>query len=354
MHSLERVLSEILKIDDLSKHYVVGSRLFGQSKHVRAVDSVSFSIRRGEIVGLVGESGSGKTTLGRAILRLIEPTEGSITFEGRDVTNASYREMRSIRQRMQIIFQDPYASLNPKRSVGLQICDAFSIHGLYEKSERIDRVVNLLERVGLSSNHFNRYPHEFSGGQRQRIGIARALALEPSFVVADEAVSALDVSVQAQVVNLLLDLQRDLDLTILFITHDLSLVEYICDRVLVMYMGKIVESGSVAEVYGAPAHPYTRALLAAVPVPDPSRKVIGDVSLKGELPSPIALPSGCAFRTRCAFAKDECKSAVPALRTLDGGHSAACFRAEEVIQNVEVQKRPRAITEKNDGLEANR
>jgi len=348
------VLSEILKIDDLSKHYVVGSRLFGQSKHVRAVDSVSFSIRRGEIVGLVGESGSGKTTLGRAILRLIEPTEGSITFEGRDVTNASYREMRSIRQRMQIIFQDPYASLNPKRSVGLQICDAFSIHGLYEKSERIDRVVNLLERVGLSSNHFNRYPHEFSGGQRQRIGIARALALEPSFVVADEAVSALDVSVQAQVVNLLLDLQRDLDLTILFITHDLSLVEYICDRVLVMYMGKIVESGSVAEVYGAPAHPYTRALLAAVPVPDPSRKVIGDVSLKGELPSPIALPSGCAFRTRCAFAKDECKSAVPALRTLDGGHSAACFRAEEVIQNVEVQKRPRAITEKNDGLEANR
>ncbi len=325
-------MNEILKVEGLSKHYAVGSRWFGQRKVVRAVDSVDFSIARGEIVALVGESGSGKTTLGRAALRLVEPTSGNVTFEGKSILGASQREMRSIRRRMQIIFQDPYASLNPRQSVGSQISDTFAIHNLYSESERSDRVVNLFERVGLNRSQINRYPHEFSGGQRQRIGIARALALEPSFIVADEAVSALDVSVQAQVVNLLLDLQRDLDLTLLFVTHDLSLVEYICDRVLVMYMGKIVESGPVEQVYASPAHPYTRALLAAVPVPDPTRKIISDGSLKGDLPSPIELPSGCAFRTRCTFAKTECSREVPLLRAIGERHEAACFFAGDVMK----------------------
>jgi len=327
------MLNEILKVEGLSKQYAIGSRWFGQRKHVHAVDSVSFGIARSEIVGLVGESGSGKTTLGRTLLRLVEPTSGRITFEGKDIAEASSREMRSIRQRMQIIFQDPYASLNPRRSVGSQIYDAFAIHNLYNKRERIDRVVNLLERVGLNNSQYDRLPYEFSGGQRQRIGIARALALEPSFVVADEAVSALDVSVQAQVVNLLLDLQRDLGLTILFITHDLSLVEHVCDRVLVMYMGKIVESGTVQQVYSNPGHPYARALLASVPVPDPSRKNLGVVSLRGELPSPMALPSGCSFRTRCSFATEQCKREIPPLRAVQDGHNVACFFSEEVMKS---------------------
>jgi oligopeptide/dipeptide ABC transporter ATP-binding protein len=322
------VLSDILKIEDLSKLYPVGSNWLGRRKHVCALDSVSFTVRSGEIVGLVGESGSGKTTLGRTVLRLIEPTQGRIFFEGEDITQLSQRQMRPIRRRMQIIFQDPYASLNPKRSVGNQILDAFAIHRLYSRSERIEKAVHLLERVGLNSNQFNRFPHEFSGGQRQRIGIARALALEPSLVVADEAVSALDVSVQAQIVNILLDLQRDMNLTLLFITHDLGLVEYICDRVVVLYMGRVVETGTVEQLYGAPSHPYTRALLEAVPVPDPARKSEMSFGLRGELPSPVSLPSGCAFRTRCPFAKDECAKAVPPLRTLKNGHAAACFFAD--------------------------
>jgi oligopeptide/dipeptide ABC transporter ATP-binding protein len=324
------MLNEILKIEGLSKRYPMRTGWFGERKYVCAVDSVSFSVERGEMVGLVGESGSGKTTLGRAVLRLIEPTEGKITFEGKDITTASHREMRSIRRRMQIVFQDPYASLDPKRSVGMQIYDAFSIHGLHLRSERKEKALHLLERVGLSANQFDRFPHEFSGGQRQRIGIARALALEPSLIVADEAVSALDVSVQAQVINLLLDLQRDLDLTMLFITHDLGLVECICDRVLVMYMGRIVEGGTVEEIYNSPAHPYTCALLAAVPTPDPSRRDAVEPPLRGDLPSPISLPSGCSFRTRCAFAKEECEKKVPPLRQLENGHEVACFYAEEI------------------------
>ncbi|MEM5439389.1 ABC transporter ATP-binding protein [Paraburkholderia diazotrophica] len=326
-------MNEILKVEGLSKHYAVGSRWFGHGRRVHAVDAVSFEIFRGEIVGLVGESGSGKTTLGRTLLRLVEPTSGKITFEGKDITDAPGRAMRAIRQRMQIIFQDPYASLNPRQCVGSQICEAYAIHNLFDKRERAERAVKLLERVGLNRSQFDRFPHEFSGGQRQRIGIARALALEPSFIVADEAVSALDVSVQAQVVNLLLDLQRDLGLTILFITHDLSLVEYICDRVIVMYMGKIVESGAVAQVYGRPAHPYTRALLASVPIPDPTRKTVGEALLKGELPTPMSLSPGCAFRRRCPYATEECTRDVPPLRAVREGHSAACFFAERIMDS---------------------
>ncbi|WP_377805755.1 ATP-binding cassette domain-containing protein [Azospirillum sp. A29] len=265
-------MNPLLTVRDLRKDYTLSQGLFRKPTTLHAVDGVSFELNRGEVMGLVGESGSGKTTVGRSILRLVEPTSGTVIFDGTDVTRASGATLKELRRKMQIIFQDPYGSLDPRRTVGAQIEVAFRIHRLHTPQEQRRRAERLLDRVGLPRSAYDRYPHEFSGGQRQRIGIARALALEPKLIVADESVSALDVSVQAQVVNLLLDLRDELDLTLLFISHDLALIEYICDRVLVMYRGSIVESGSAHDIYRNPQHAYTQALLAAIPIPDPSAR----------------------------------------------------------------------------------
>jgi len=295
-------------------------------KTVKAVEDVSFAIRTGEVVGLVGESGSGKTTVGRSILRLVEPTSGSVHFDGIDITQLSAAAMRSRRKDMQIIFQDPYASLNPRMTIGAIIGQALDIHRLALGNERDARVVELLQRVGLSADHRRRYPHEFSGGQRQRIGIARALAVGPRFIVADEPVSALDVSIQAQVINLLKDLQAELGLTVLFIAHDLGVVEYISDRVIVMYLGRIMEMAPADSLYRNPRHPYTQALLAAIPVPDPTVRR-PPLRLHGELPSPINPPSGCVFRTRCPVATGECAERVPPLEEVSPQHFRACINS---------------------------
>jgi oligopeptide transport system ATP-binding protein len=292
---------------------------------VRAVDGVSFAIGRGEILGLVGESGSGKTTVGRALLRLIEPSAGRVRFDGVDLTALPPAELRKLRRRMQIIFQDPFASLNPRLRVGRIVGEAFDIHDLHRGDARAEAVASLLRRVGLSADAMGRWPHEFSGGQRQRIGIARALAAGPSFIVADEPVSALDVSVQAQVIGLLQDLRRDLGLTMLFISHDLAVVELLADRVAVMYLGRIVELAPKRRLYRAPRHPYTEALLSAAPVPDPAAKR-ERIILGGELPSPAAPPSGCVFRTRCRYALADCARIVPPLVEVAPGHLKACIR----------------------------
>jgi oligopeptide/dipeptide ABC transporter ATP-binding protein len=313
----------LLKVEGLTKHFP------GRSGVVKAVEGVSFEIRRGTIVGLVGESGSGKTTAGRCTLRLIEPSAGRIVFDGVDLRTLSSREMRGYRRRMQIVFQDPYSSLNPRLRVDDIIGEAIDTHGLARGAARRDRITALLAQVGLEPSSGRRFPHEFSGGQRQRIGIARALAVEPEFIVADEPVSALDVSVQAQVLNLIQDLQQSLGLTMLFIAHDLSVVEYLCDRVVVMYLGRIMEQGSSRRIYAAPRHPYTRALLSAVPVPDPhaiKRRVV----LQGDIPSPINPPSGCVFRTRCPFAIGPCAEMVPPLEAIASDHSVACIRHAEL------------------------
>jgi peptide/nickel transport system ATP-binding protein len=305
----------LLEVQNLRKHFA----------KVKAVDDVSFNIRPGEVVGLVGESGSGKTTVGRSILRLIEPTSGSVKFNGVEVTKLSSKVMRSYRKDMQIIFQDPFASLNPRKTVAHIVGGALDIHSLATGKARQPRIVELLERVGLSAGQMTRYPHEFSGGQRQRIGIARALAVNPRLLIADEPVSALDVSIQAQVINLLQDLQRELGLALLFIAHDLSVVEYISDRVIVMYLGRIMEIASSRELYTNPRHPYTEALLSAVPVPDPTvaRKPI---ILEGDIPSPLNPPSGCVFRTRCPIAGVECATTVPKLEQVSPGHFKACIK----------------------------
>ena len=310
----------------LAKYFPVrGGLLRRIVGHVKAVDEVSFTLAGGEAVGLVGESGSGKTTVGRTLLRLTEPTRGEVRFDGVDVTKLSKPDLRRYRRRMQIIFQDPYASLDPRMRVRDTIGEALEIHGLAAGSAKLDRIAELLRRVGLEPEHMRRYPHEFSGGQRQRIGIARALAVDPEFVVADEPVSALDVSIQAQVMNLLRDLQDDLDLTMLFIAHDLSVVEYVSNRVIVMYLGRIMEVAPVAELYRHPQHPYTEALLSAAPVPDPTIER-DRIILEGDVPSPINPPSGCVFRTRCPYAAPDCAAVVPELRAVGPGHAKACIR----------------------------
>jgi len=312
----------LLSVQGLTKQFQT------RSGTVRAVDGVSFDVRRGTIVGLVGESGSGKTTAGRCTLRLVEPNEGRIIFDGVDLRTLPEREMRAYRSRLQIIFQDPYSSLNPRLRIDQIIGEALDIHRPVKGGARRDRIAELLERVGLNPDAARRFPHEFSGGQRQRIGIARALAVEPDFIVADEPVSALDVSVQAQVLNLIQDLQQSFGLTMLFIAHDLSVVEYLCDEVVVMYLGRVMERGPSREIYAMPRHPYTQALLSAAPIPDPaaSRQRI---VLKGDIPSPMNPPSGCVFRTRCRYAVEACAEIVPPLEDVGSNHHVACIRQDD-------------------------
>ncbi|MGB7925298.1 MAG: dipeptide ABC transporter ATP-binding protein [Pyrinomonadaceae bacterium] len=312
---------ELVRVRALVKHFPVE----GSDDVVRAVDGVTFGIMQGETLGLVGESGCGKSTVGRCVLRLIEPTTGEVVFEGRDVISMKGEELRRLRREMQIIFQDPYASLNPRLSVGEIVGEPLKIHGLGKGEERRARVAELLRKVGLDPDYMKRYPHEFSGGQRQRIGIARALALNPKLIVADEPVSALDVSVQAQVVNLLQDLQAEFGLTYLFISHGLAVVEHISTRVAVMYLGRIVEVANSLELYAQPLHPYTQALLSAIPIPDPKRKR-DRIILSGDVPTPINPPSGCRFRTRCPAAISRCAEVDPDLREISPGHTVACIR----------------------------
>jgi oligopeptide transport system ATP-binding protein len=315
-----------LEVRGLKKYFPIKrgvmSRVVG---NVKAVDSITFSIREGETMGMVGESGCGKTTAGRTILRLLEPTEGDVFFEGTNVFAVHRKDLLHIRRNMQIIFQDPYSSLNPRMTVGGMLTEILKFHKLTSSAaDTRDRVAYLLDVVGLSPQHASRYPHEFSGGQRQRIGVARALCVEPKFIVCDEPVSALDVSIQAQILNLLQDLQQKFNLTYLFIAHDLSVVEYISDRVAVMYLGKVVEITKSEELYKNPLHPYTRALLSAVPVPDPDFK-LSRIVLTGDVPSPAAVPSGCPFHPRCFMAKDICKETIPELADKGSGHYVSCL-----------------------------
>ena len=320
----------LLEVRDLTKHFPIRrgllSRTVGQ---VRAVDGVSFSIRPGEVLGLVGESGCGKTTTGRCILRLIEPTSGSVRFDGREVTALGRRELRALRREMQIVFQDPYSSLNPRLTVGGMLGEALAIHRLARGAAARARIAELLTLVGLSPDHARRYPHEFSGGQRQRIGVARALSVNPRLIVADEPVSALDVSIQAQIINLLRELQRRMNLTYLFVAHDLSVVEFISDRVAVMYLGRIVEMAPRAELYRRPLHPYTVSLLSAIPVLDPERRR-ARVVLKGDVPSPAKPPSGCRFHPRCFMAREVCSREDPPLTEVTPGHWSACHFASDL------------------------
>ena len=319
---------KLLEVQHLQQYFPVSGGIF-KTNYVQAVDDVSFYINKGETFGLVGESGCGKTTTGRTVLRLYEPTGGKIIYDGVDVTNIDFAPYR---KKMQIVFQDPYASLDARMTVGDIVGEPIDIHGLASnRKERNDRILSLLERVGLNSEHANRYPHEFSGGQRQRIGIARALAVNPEFIVCDEPISALDVSIQAQVVNMFEDLQQELGLTYLFIAHDLAIVKHISNRIGVMYLGKLVEMADSDTLYDHPIHPYTQSLLSAIPIPDPkASRMKKRIVLQGDVPSPLNPPSGCRFRTRCPYATEQCAAEVPEFKEYKTGHFAACHRIGQI------------------------
>lgn len=317
----------LLKVENLVKSFPIHGGLFSREiASVKAVQDISFEIKKGETLGLVGESGCGKSTLGRCIVRLHDTTSGKIIYNGKDITHIEGDELREIRKKIQIIFQDPYASLNPRMTIGAILEEPLIIHNLFDSvKDRQDRIRELIDLVGLRPEHLNRYPHEFSGGQRQRVGIARALAVNPELIVCDEPVSALDVSIQAQVINLLMELQQKLGLTYVFIAHDLKVVEHVSNRVAVMYLGKIVEMADAEELYKNPKHPYTKALLSAIPVPDPRRKE-ERIILTGDVPSPINPPSGCHFHPRCPSAGPECKTQTPVLQTTGNNHIASCLK----------------------------
>lgn len=313
----------MLEVVGLKKYFPVGGGMLKKPQMNKAVDDVSFTIEEGETLGLVGESGCGKTTCGKTILKLYEPNGGNIIFKGEDITNLNRSQMRKYRREMSIIYQDPFGSLDPRMTVGGIISEPMEVHNLHPKEEREDQVAEIMAKVGLTPEQMNRYPHEFSGGQRQRIGIARSLAVDPDFIVADEPVSALDVSIQAQILNLMQDLQKEFGFTYLFVTHDLSVIKHICDRVAVMYVGKIVEMAPKEQLFGNPLHPYTEALLSAVPVPNP-RLRRKEIILKGDVPSTTNPPSGCRFHTRCLYAKDICAKQEPVFEEKERGHFAAC------------------------------
>lgn len=317
-------MEPLLEIRDMKVHFPIKKGIFSKTvSHVYAVDGVSFSLKKGKTLGIVGESGCGKTTTGMAILRLIDPTSGSVFLNGKDIAQYKKSQLRSIREEMQLIFQDPYSSLNPRMTVNQTLEDPLKIHRPYKSKQRKELIAFLLEKVGLSAEQGQRYPHEFSGGQRQRIGIARALVLKPTIIIGDEPVSALDVSIQAQIINLLISLQQEFDLSYIIIAHDLAMVEFLCDDIVVMYLGKIVESASYKQLYNNPKHPYTQALLSAIPVPDPKHKK-ERILLGGDVPSPINPPSGCHFHPRCQFAMKECSQLEPSSKSVEPGHMVTC------------------------------
>lgn len=321
---LIKIMTKILKAEKMQVHFPITKGVLARTVgYVQAVDGISFYLEKGETLGIVGESGCGKTTAGMALMGLTPPTAGKVWFEGKDMSGLSRREMNSLRRKMQLIFQDPYSSLNPRMTVNQILSDPMDVHSLYTGKKRAERLAFLLETVGLSPEHGRRYPHEFSGGQRQRIGIARALALDPEILIGDEPVSALDVSIQAQIINLLMDLKKNFDLSLIVISHDLAVVEYLCDRILVMYLGKIIEEALYADLYNNPKHPYTQALLSAAPVTDPLAAK-NRIILEGDVPSPIDPPSGCRFHTRCPKKMDICSQLEPQFSNMGGGHHVAC------------------------------